>query len=478
VSPRRVAWPALVWILILTACTVMAYGRSVHVFFSQDDFVFLARAAGVSSAGGLVRSLAAADHFYRPVPRVALFVAELRLFGLNASGFHLVNLGLHTGNVLLLFLLCRRLSGSTLLAGLAGVFFAAHHVPFLAIYWVSGAQDLCMVFFLLLSLHLCLRWLEVRRSLLWAAALLAFAFALLSKEPAVTFPLIVLLFAFIWQRQPGTSARTRQFLWCASRYAVVLCLYLLVRSQKATESIQAEGPYAWALSPGTVLNNLYTYLCDALGVRDWLAVAPQRAAWVCGCVLALVAVTFVASRRYRAPIALGLAWFAISLLPMLFLTQRAYSYYAYLPLAGMAIVVGSLVAAPLERIFAGGWSGVPMRRIAGGAFVSLCVVCWLWFSAGQIRAATEQDPAGILSKSVVARQVSAEVQSLYPTLPTGSTLYVEGLTERNAWAVGNGDMFRLYYPGVVVVVVPEGETSETVGNRGDSGYVYRFGGDR
>jgi hypothetical protein len=173
---------------------------------------------------------------------------------------------------------------------------------------------------------------------------------------------------------------------------------------------------------------------------------------------------------------MGLAWFVVSLLPMLFLSQRAYSYYAYFALSGMAIVVASLLAAPLELISAGGRLAVPMRRIARGAILALYVICWLWFSAGQIRTAAEQDPVGILSKSVVARQVSAEVRNLYPTLPAGSTLYVEGLTDRDSWAVGLGDMFRLYYAGVEVVVLPEGVTSESLGSQGGSSYVYRFGG--
>jgi len=63
-------------------------------------------------------------------------------------------------------------------------------------------------------------------------------------------------------------------------------------------------------------------------------------------------------------------------------------------------------------------------------------------------------------------------------LPAGSTLYVVGLTDADVWAVGHGDLFRLYYPQVGVVLVPAGEEAEALLESDDDSYVYYFGGDR
>ena len=476
-SRLRVDWSIPAWILLIAGAGLLAYGRSLNVFFSQDDFFFLARAARVASVGDFVRALNAPDHFYRPVPRVVLFVGELRLFGLNSSAFHLVSLGVHTSNAVLLFLLCRRLSGSTLLAGIAGLFFVSHHIPFLAVYWLSGVQDLCMTFLALLSVHTYLLSLREGRRAWWVVSLLAFALALLSKETAVTLPLTLLLAGVTWQRHAGRALRKRQFLLHTVGYAVVLGLYLLLRSQKASAAISDAGPYAWAFSPNVVFTNLYAYLCDTLYVRSWLWVAPQRAAWACGVYLALVAIVLTASRRYRAMMALGLAWFLVSLLPLLFLSERAYSFYAYFASAGIAMTTGVLLGSAMERIGGSIRFGQAFAFVRGAALATI-VVGWLWFATGQIRATEATDPVGIVTKSGIAQRALNECQALYPTLAPGSTLCVEGLTERDVWAVGRGDMFRLYYPGVTVVIVAEEETSDTAGSCDSSSHVYRYGGDR
>jgi hypothetical protein len=57
-------------------------------------------------------------------------------------------------------------------------------------------------------------------------------------------------------------------------------------------------------------------------------------------------------------------------------------------------------------------------------------------------------------------------------------LYVVGLADTDVWAVGHGDLFRLYYPQVNVVLVPEGGDAEALPESNNDAYVYYFGGDR
>ena len=48
-SRLRVDWSTLAWIPLIAGAALLAYGRSLNVFFSQDDFFFLARAARMAS---------------------------------------------------------------------------------------------------------------------------------------------------------------------------------------------------------------------------------------------------------------------------------------------------------------------------------------------------------------------------------------------------------------------------------------------
>lgn len=470
---------AVIWILLICVAASLVYGPSLRFFFSQDDFVFLARAARIASLGDFLRSFTAADHFYRPVPRVVMFMAQLRLFGLNAGAFHLVSLGLHTLNAVLLFLLCRRLFSTMLLAGLSGLLYVAHHIPFLAVYWVSGVQDLCVTGFLLISLHVYLRSIETRGHLWFVLSLLVYGLALLSKEMAVTLPLLLILVESVRARWTGCRPWLGQLAGRVWSYGALLGLYLLVRSQKTTKLLPAEGPYAWSFAPRIMLRNFYIYLCDTLYVRGWLNTAPQWAMWASITLLVVFVVLIWRSHCCRSVVALGMGWFLISLLPVLFLSQRAYSFYAYFPLAGVAMMLASLVNVVLGEIRH--WvhrlsiSTEPICHLMENVGVLLLLIGWLWFSASQVRATEARDPAGIISKSVLAHRAITEVQALYPELPVNSTLYIVGLTDRDVWASGHGDLFRLYYPQVKVVLVPQGEEGQIAASDAESGYVYRFG---
>lgn len=475
-NSKPVDWSALAWILIICIAASIVYSPSLRYFFSQDDFVFLARAARVASFQDFVQLFTANDHFYRPVSRVSLFVMQWHLFGPNAAAFHLVSLGIHAFNAVLLFLLCRRLFAVTLLAGLAGLLYATHLIPFLAVYWASGIQDLSMTMFLLLSFHFYIRHLELQGNLWLALSVLTYGLALLSKETAVTLPLLLIFAAFVKGGSTGCRPDRKRLAWQMLVYSTVLGLYLLVRSQKASLFLPKEGPYAWTFAPGLMLENLYTYLGDALYVRDWYITAPSWAGMVCALFVMMLILTSWRSWRYRWVVAFGIGWFVISLLPVLFLSQRTYSFYAYYPLAGMAVTLATPVTAVLERISCLIESTEPIRRPAMWVSVSLLLVAWLWFSAAQVRATEAKDPAGIISKSILAREAITELQALYPSLPQASTLHVVGLTERDVWAVGHGDLFRVYYPQVETVLVREGEDSDTAGMDAGGGYVFFFNG--
>jgi len=283
----------------------------------------------------------------------------------------------------------------------------------------------------------------------------------------------------VWRA--GCSPRLEHMIRRAWGYVVVLGLYLIVCSQKTDRLIPVEGPYAWDFAPHIVLKNFRTYLCDTLYARDWLSTAPQQTIW--GCVMLLVGLALILwrSHRYRAVVALGTGWFLISLVPVLFLSQRAYSFYAYFALAGVAIVLVVPVNVLLEAIH--NWAqplntpGCLLPRVAGRMCILLLLVGWLWFSASQVRAMEVKDPAGIISKSVLARRAITEVQALYPALPANSTLCVVGLTNRDVWAFGHGDLFRLYYPQVQAVLVLAEEQEAIAASDVEGVYVYRFGGD-
>jgi hypothetical protein len=474
-------WQVVAWCAAIVVAAVIVYGASTRFFFSQDDFRFLARAARVETVADLVRLFLRRDHFYRPVPRVLAIWGQLKLFGPRARRFHAVSVGLHALNALLVSALYWRCFRRVLLGGVAGLLYATHHIPFLAVYWVSGLQELLMVFFALISLNLYVAAFEPGRQGRWRVglfvlSLICYTLALLSKEMAITLPglLILLELVLAWLQRRGV-----QWGLLVERvlgYVVLACLYLVLRPQMADLVMPDDGPYALRFSGVTLLDNVYAYLGDVLYVRDWIQTAPTRAVLSCVAFLLLTALVAWRSRRSRPVIAFGLAWFLLTLLPVLGLSRRAYGFYAYLPLVGMAGVLAALIATLVDAVHSAILTvDGPRRwvaRLAAAALAVLLATGWLWFSRGQVRAMETKDPAGIVTKSVRSRQAIRQLRDLYPQLPPGSTLCVVGASERDVAAFGQGDLFPLYYPELEVQFVSEDQAGDRCA--GEGRYVLRL----
>ncbi|HEU4325387.1 MAG TPA: hypothetical protein VFS21_19745 [Roseiflexaceae bacterium] len=218
----------------LAGLTLYAYRNLPERPFAADDYQWLLNVQD-RDLGALLR--AAFDpteqtHFYRPLVWL-LFWVQLRLFGLEPLGFHLVSLGLHLLNAGLLGALVYRLlqppdsilstadqdghsskRNTQNVALLAGGLAALHPAPFEAVAWVAAQSELLAAALLLAMLHL---WVGRRPAASASAALgpwplaatLVLALALLAKESAVIG--LGLLALLEWSRP--TPADGRLSLW-------------------------------------------------------------------------------------------------------------------------------------------------------------------------------------------------------------------------------------------------------------------------
>ena len=89
--------------------------------------------------------------FHRPITILTYWI-DLRLFGPNPFGFHIVNLFWHTATALLVFVLLRELwPAEPLMAFGAAALFAVHPVHTEAVAWVSGRSEILATFWGLLA---------------------------------------------------------------------------------------------------------------------------------------------------------------------------------------------------------------------------------------------------------------------------------------------------------------------------------------
>src|SRR6185312_186903 len=134
------------WILI-TLVALAAYLPTLRNGFVWDDDTFLTDNALIKAPDGLRRFwLTTEPPDYWPVTSTTLW-AEWRLWGRNATGYHVTNLLLHIAEAGLLWGILRRLRAPGAL--FAALLFAAHPVNVESVAWIAQRKNLMAMLFAL-----------------------------------------------------------------------------------------------------------------------------------------------------------------------------------------------------------------------------------------------------------------------------------------------------------------------------------------
>ena len=199
---------ALVAAIIITVAVV--YLPALRGEFVWDDFLLITGNPLLQNFSGLVEMWSGgrtADYF--PLTNTVFWI-EHYVFGANATGYHAVNILLQIANALLVWRLLKRLNIPG--AWLAGLIFGIDPVHVASVAWISELKNLIAMFFALLSV-LCFLELDETRlrnsATAYAASLVFFALALLSKTQVVFLPIILLLCAW-WRDKKSVGTKTNQ----------------------------------------------------------------------------------------------------------------------------------------------------------------------------------------------------------------------------------------------------------------------------
>lgn len=300
----------------------------------------------------------AVTNYYRPMMSLGYMLC-FQLFGPSAFAFHCFNLGLHLAVVLLVFKLGEQMFRDRGLAIAAALLFALHPIHTESVDWIAAVTDLELSFFYLLAFWLYLRLPPLSASRLrWAgvqgALLATLALAMLSKEPALTFPVLAALYEHFYREDQAEVAIGEK----VARYApawLLVPIYLLVRvrslgglapSANSNRGVDEVLLSAAALAGQYVGKLLWPARLCAFYVfpKSWTGLLP----WVLGGIatLLLAVLVFAVLWRKARPVSFGLAWFAITLAPALNVRWMPVGVFAerylYLPSVGFCWVLAWL----------------------------------------------------------------------------------------------------------------------------------------
>ncbi len=138
------------------------------------------------------------------------------LFGIQAAGHHLVNLLLHTGSVILLFLFLHKTTKHLWPAAFAAALFALHPLRVESVAWAAERKDVLSVFFGMASIYCYAFYAGNRKLSGYLLSLLLFLSSLMSKPMLVTLPFILLLIDYWplcrWQKALDLPGRQTRFI--------------------------------------------------------------------------------------------------------------------------------------------------------------------------------------------------------------------------------------------------------------------------
>jgi len=238
--------------IILALFSFLAFYNTLGNDFVFDDESVVQNYAAIRDLSSIPKYFTAEEGFhkvignyYRPVVYTT-YTLDYYFWGLNPFGFHLTNNLINIIASLFLFAILFRLfakykygMSASLISALI---FAAHPVHTEAVSWVSGRTDSLVTLFFFAAFYFYIVYSESNEKKHFVFSMIFYMLGLMSKEMIVTFPVIIILFDFLWQKKSVSELKEE---WRKYAYYIGLTvLYLIIR---------------YFLLHGTIARNTYNY---------------------------------------------------------------------------------------------------------------------------------------------------------------------------------------------------------------------------
>ncbi len=395
-APRMDAGRAL--LVLALALTALAYIDTLRFQFVSDDFPFIVNNPVLHTWKYVPRFFVQhiweqmtpgqVGEYYRPVFMVWVVINHT-LFGLKPIGWHLTTVLLHLACTALVFLIGKRLLKSGLAAGIAAVLFGLHPVHVENVSWICGSTDPLVALFSLAAVLAYLRSRQEQRASCFAASLVFYVLAMLTKEIALGIPAVLLAYEWLWREKSRAWVRdvvSRMVPFAAAGSAYLVVRYVVLRGLSHPE------PHAVTtllLTTPSVLWFYVRHLVWPLPVTLYywvpMVTRPGLTNFVLPLIgaLAAVAVWVWAARRWREAAFAGI-WLLVFLAPALvglrvFIPQDlVHDRYLYLPAAGLAWIGG--LAMSRVKLGSAELFGLPAAQVG---LIAVLALAFGWASASQ-----------------------------------------------------------------------------------------------
>lgn len=479
-KPRSpAAWASLLALPAILILTAVVYSPALDDWFIYHDFIHLGAAATHSAGDYATRVLDPGDggeslfntgRLYRPTYYLTMLL-EYKAFGLaDAFPYHMVNFSLHLLNIVLVWLIARKLTGSQLATNTAALVYGLHPIFFEAPIWISAITEVLLATFFFGSLYLFMRSLETRgllSGLLYGGSFVAALLALGAREPGVSLFVVLPAYYFLvhapeeW-RQPRAWLRFVPFFVVLGGYAIMR--YSITRDVATGEGGNAVGEVGWHMFTNVFLFNGWMLVPIFSSLGRWLPVVMGFAA---------ILLMRVHERFFfhggRVGIFLVVWWYAVVFVYSTAGWVRALmaGRYLYMASGAFAILAGLTVLWGLGLVRRWQPNLLPLARVAVPvALVALVAPALTW--------GTLHHMGNFSDGSRDSQLFIEQLRDTYPSLPEGSTLYVVDPPFTLLFA--GGPFFltpavQWYYPGVEAKNITAEEAADIASVMDDQDHI-------
>jgi protein O-mannosyl-transferase len=348
----------------------VTYANSFHNGFHFDDFHTVVDNPAIRELRNIPRFFTDATTFsvlptnrtYRPFVSTSLAIDYAFGHGYNPFWFHLSTFVLFLLQLAAMQLLFTTIlntvnpdRNNTLISAIAVAWYGLHPAIAETVNYIIQRGDIFSTFGVILALVIFVRHPRLRITGLY---LLPLAFALLSKPPALVFPILVYLYLILFE--PGKKHRwSKPLLQTAPSIATCICLMALQSAMTPkTFAPSIISTYSYVITQPFVLLRYFGSFFVPIHLNvdtDLQPFASFNLEALLGLlfITALLVAAFIMSRRRSLkPIAFGLLWFLITSIPtsVYRLSEVENDHRMYLPFVGLVLSATWAAMLLVERL--------------------------------------------------------------------------------------------------------------------------------
>ena len=344
-------YPNKKWALVVFLLPVVVYLNSLKNPFQYDDFHSIANNPHIRRLANVPQyftdptlfSERAESAMYRPV-LLSSFALNYAVSSREPWSYHLINVGLHGLNALLVFGICQALTKTTMPSLLAALVFGTHPINSEAVNYISSRSELLAAFFFLLALRFSMQRASMPSRLIGIGV--AYAGGLLSKSIVIVFPAVLFIHDYLARlRITWRQAVATYLLLTAIAAAYLVVVWKFVYKASLGAPVRGLQEQLWTQSKAFVFYLKLLALPTGLSVDHQFLISDSLFDPITGMSLIfLLSLAFVVfnAMRSRPAFLFCLSWFLIILAPssLIPLNVLINEHRLYLPSVAFAILSG------------------------------------------------------------------------------------------------------------------------------------------